>query len=391
MCTYFIYQRKILFKCGTDRGIRMNIIFLIGKLRFSGAENVLRCLATEIAKRGHKVEILLRDNEVNNEELPGVRIAYCGADGNPIQRRLGRKRNIRIEVNRFKADLVVGFGFPMNFDAVMGVRGTGAKSIICERMDPYTCSKNFKFEIQRKLYYRLADGYVVQTPRIQEFYKIHYAAKKNVAVIPNPVRRSAYHIQNSENSEEYLVTVGRLDDAQKNQSMLINAFAQISPKYPKLRLKIAGSGQDQNKYEELIRNLKIESKVDLLGNIPDPMDVIHNAKIFLLTSNHEGMPNALIEAMSQGKACISTRCSGGGAEYLIQNGENGILIDCGDVDGCSVAIETLLNDPGKREVMGKRALSINQKLDVDVITDQWIEYFSEICNSSKPISEKGTK
>lgn len=357
----------------------MKIIFLIGKLRFSGAENVLRSLASEIAKKGHDVEILLREKGFENEELTGVKIGYCGADGNPLQRRVRRKQKIKAEVIRFDADLVVGFGFPFNFDAVMGVRGTRAKSIICERMDPYTCEKNKKFEIQKRFYYLFADGYVVQTPKIQEYYKSHYAAKKEVAVIPNPVRMCDKPSNKKSVHEKYLVTVGRLDDAQKNQSMLIRAFAQVCTDFPDLKLKIAGAGPDQQKYQGLIKNLELEGRVELLGNVSDPTEVIRNAEIFLLTSNHEGMPNALIEAMAQGKACISTRCSGGGAEYLIVDGKNGILIDCGDTSGCAAAIKDLMLSSKKRAAIEEEALQINHQLSLDSITNRWIEYFTQIC------------
>ena len=70
----------------------MNIIFLIGQLRYSGAENVLRCIATEIAHAGHNVEIMVRAEGYENETLPGVTIKYCGAKGNALQRRLGRNK-----------------------------------------------------------------------------------------------------------------------------------------------------------------------------------------------------------------------------------------------------------------------------------------------------------
>ena len=162
----------------------MNIIFLIGQLRYSGAENVLRCIATEIAHAGHNVEIMVRAEGYENETLPDVTIKYCGAKGNALQRRLGRNKKIRNEINDFKADVVIGFGFPMNFDAVAASIGTSAKSIICERMDPYTCSENKQFELQKKIYYKFADGYVVQTPSIQKFYREHYAGKKKVAPSP---------------------------------------------------------------------------------------------------------------------------------------------------------------------------------------------------------------
>ena len=357
----------------------MNIIFLIGQLRYSGAENVLRCIATEIAHAGHNVEILVRAEGYENETLPDVTIKYCGAKGNALQRRFERYKRIRKEINDFKADAVIGFGFPMNFDAVAASIGTSANSIICERMDPYTCSKNKLFELQKKIYYKFADGYVVQTPSIQKFYKEYYAGKKKVAVIPNPVRQSFSSISKRNTTEDYLVTVGRLDDGQKNQSMLIKAFSKVENKYPQLKLYIAGEGPDREKYEKLIETLGLQKKVTLLGNVSDPTSVVKDSTLFIMTSNHEGMPNALIEAMAQGKPCISTKCSGGGAEYLIHDGENGILIDCDDVEACARSIDLLMSDESKRNSLGEKAFEVNRVLNLGAITNRWIDYISEIC------------
>ena len=92
-----------------------------------------------------------------------------------------------------------------------------------------------------------------------------------------------------------------------------------------------------------------------------------------------GMPNALIEAMAQGKPCISTKCSGGGAEYLIHDGENGILIDCNDVEACARSIDLLMSDESKRNSLGEKAFEVNRMLNVEVITNRWIDYISEIC------------
>lgn len=362
----------------------MNIIFLIGALRFSGAENVLRCIAPTISAKGHNVEIMVMTEGWENENIEGVRILTYGALGNPIQRRIRRSKNIRNEIARFSADLVVGFGFPMNFDAILGTKGTKAKCLICERMDPYSKFRSLSYRIQKDLLYPLADGYAVQTPKIKEYYVNNYSSKKTVSVVPNPVRKSFSEKQvRDEGVEDYLINVARLDDAQKNQTMLIEAFNIVSKSFPNLKLHLAGSGRDLDKYKELVKELRLEDRVVFLGNLEDPTEAVRNSKLFLLSSNHEGMPNALIEAMAQGKACVSTRCSGGGAEYLIQDGENGLLVDIGDTEGFASAIERLLNQDDLREKIEENALKINDNLSLDTITDMWIDCFKGVlkkCN-----------
>jgi glycosyltransferase involved in cell wall biosynthesis len=357
----------------------MNIIFLIGALRFSGAENVLRCIAPSIASKGHNVEIMVMTEGWENEELPGVKITTYGSKGNALQRRIGRCKNIRKEIARFSADLVVGFGFPMNFDAIVGAKGTRAKSLICERMDPYTKIRSLSYRLQKSILYPLANGYAVQTPKIKEYYVNNYSSFKPVSVIPNPVRKTFSEKRvRDEGVEDYLINVARLDDAQKNQTMLIKSFSIVSKSFPNLKLHLAGSGRDLDKYKELVKELGIEDRVVFLGNLEDPTEAVRNSKLFLLSSNHEGMPNALIEAMAQGKACVSTRCSGGGAEYLIQDGENGLLVDIGDTEGFANAIIKLLNDNNLREKIENNALKLNHELSIDVIADEWIRCFEGV-------------
>ncbi len=356
----------------------MNIIFLIGKLSFSGAENVLRSIAPEIAKRGHNVEIMVMYGTDSADDLSGVTVQLYGAEGNALQRRKKRYANIRKEAIRFKADVIVGFGFPMNFDAVMGAKGTNAVPVICERMDPYKSFQKMSFRIQKKFFYPMAKGYVVQTPQIKAYYEKHYSGKKDIAVIPNPVRQSyALSPKSDAKPEDYIITVGRLDDAQKNQSMLFRAFAETVKKYPSLRLKLAGSGKDLDKFVRTVNELGISENVDFLGNIKDPTDLVKHAKLFVLTSNHEGMPNALIEAMSLGKACLSTRCSGGGAEYLIDNGINGVLVDIDDDVSLSKEMNKVLSDEKYRHQLENNAFQINSTLKLDKIVDMWTAYLQK--------------
>ena len=99
---------------------------------------------------------------------------------------------------------------------------------------------------------------------------------------------------------------------------------------------------------------------------------IKDAALFVLSSDYEGIPNALIEAMAIGLPCISTDCSPGGARELINDGENGIIVDCGNSDALAKAMVSLLEDRKKAQEMGINAKKICRRADKDLVCDRWL-------------------
>ena len=99
---------------------------------------------------------------------------------------------------------------------------------------------------------------------------------------------------------------------------------------------------------------------------------------FAFTSNFEGMPNALAEAMAIGLPCVTTDCPPGGARMLVCDGENGLLVPCNDVAGFVYALRSVLREPEKAEKMGINASKIRDELSVSSIAAEWEEYFSMI-------------
>ena len=111
----------------------------------------------------------------------------------------------------------------------------------------------------------------------------------------------------------------------KNQKILIEAFSKIEGAYPEYELIIYGEGSLRETLEKQVRDLGIEQKVKLPGNDANVLEKIRDAGIFVLSSNYEGMPNALIEAMALGIPSISTDCPCGGPKTLVQPYINGLL------------------------------------------------------------------
>ena len=110
-----------------------------------------------------------------------------------------------------------------------------------------------------------------------------------------------------------------------------------------------------------------------MGQCDNVADTIYQSALFVLTSNTEGMPNALMEAMALGLPCISTDCPCGGPAFLIQHGENGWLVPIGDEEALAGQMCRVLENPVQAQAVGRAAQEITKQLDPDVIYRTWDE------------------
>ena len=163
---------------------------------------------------------------------------------------------------------------------------------------------------------------------------------------------------------------------QKNQKMLIEAFASVLKKYPEYQLIIYGDGQGREGLEKLISERKLESRVLLPGSTTQLHEKIKSAELFVLSSDYEGMPNALIEAMCLGLPVISTKVSG--ATDLIKDHENGLLTEVGNQSELEAAMLELLENKELSAKLSKKAVELNEMLELSQIMEQWIAFIKEI-------------
>tara|TARA_Y100001960_G_scaffold292980_1_gene335610 strand:- start:258 stop:908 length:651 start_codon:yes stop_codon:yes gene_type:complete len=168
-----------------------------------------------------------------------------------------------------------------------------------------------------------------------------------------------------------IVAIGRLKKL-KGFDLLISAFAKVSTDFPDWRVKIYGDGPEGESLQHQIKALHLTDKIEMCGPTQKVHNALSKAGIFVLTSYYEGMPNALIEAMSTGAPCISTDCPHGPNE-LIRSGYNGILTPVGQVAPLSEALRNLMATPKMRRQIGDNALKINKTLDIDLISKQWFD------------------
>jgi glycosyltransferase involved in cell wall biosynthesis len=184
----------------------------------------------------------------------------------------------------------------------------------------------------------------------------------------------------TEKRKKEIVTVGRITD-QKNQMLLLKAFKEINLKYPDYVLKLYGDIQDNKVYDKMIKYIsenRLEGKVIFMGLKTDIGDYIKDACAFVLPSDYEGMPNALIEAMVLGLPVISTDCPCGGPKMLIEDKKNGMLVPVGDKNALEKVLEYMITHEKEAGNMGQEARKLIELVNPDKICTQWMDYILEL-------------
>ena len=134
--------------------------------------------------------------------------------------------------------------------------------------------------------------------------------------------------------------------------------------------------------QKQIDTLEIQNKVFLMGATSDVGKALQTADLFVLSSDYEGMPNALMEAMAVGVPCLSTDCPCGGPRELIKNEKEGILVPVGNVNVMENAISSILNNRDKLDEMGLNAKCRADFFKPNVILKEWKEYIEFINNTN---------
>ncbi len=159
-----------------------------------------------------------------------------------------------------------------------------------------------------------------------------------------------------------ILGVGRLTE-QKDFATLIRAFSRVRGDR-EARLVILGEGSLRADLENLAANLGFGADVDMPGFVANPLKYMARASVLVLSSEYEGLPGVLIQALACGCPVISTNCPGGSAEILA-DGEYGALVDIGDDDAMARAILAELDTPGSRDQLLRRAESFTVESAVD--------------------------
>lgn len=169
-----------------------------------------------------------------------------------------------------------------------------------------------------------------------------------------------------------VLSVGRLTE-QKNYKCLLDAFKLFNDQnHNVFILKIVGEGPLRDKLIEYSKEIGVYNYVNFVGNDKSWHEKEYNDAMFVLSSNYEGMPNALLEAMALGIPCISTNCPIGGPRELIQDGVNGYLVPVNDPFSLANKMNEVVNQPSNLFYNSTR--SMIKDYSSETITNNWISF-----------------
>jgi glycosyltransferase involved in cell wall biosynthesis len=258
---------------------------------------------------------------------------------------------LRKEIKELNPNTVLSFGEMWNSFVLLACYGLNFPFFVSDRCQPNKSLGKFHDWLRIKLY-PTAKGIIAQTQLGKDIFEKTYN-NNNIEVIGNPIRQ----IENKENNpkENIILTVGRLINT-KHHDDLIRMF--IETYQPNWKLVIVGDDaikqQNRLKLELLIKELNAEDKVFLVGNQINVEKYYLESKIFAFTSSSEGFPNVIGEAMSAGLPVIAFDCISGPSD-MINNGENGFLINLFDYESFKFHLNILMSNEEKRGQMGLAA------------------------------------
>lgn len=390
----------------------MRIAIISTCLTHGGAEHCAAMWANGFSQRGHQVMVITNlfepitfplDEDIEVHQL-------VATNQNKLKKWASSFGNARKCIKEFRPNIIIG---------VMETCSLIAKKASLELHIPVIATEHNSFERPHS----------APMPLIEKFFKFYInrcfnavtiltkADKdvignrlKNIYVMPNPVQLSP--IKEMPHKKEIILAVGRLDDWHcKGFDVLIKAWGKVVEsrelrvESEGWRLQIAGTGSEESLayLKGLCKENGVEDYVKFLGFVPDMQSLYQKASVFVLSSRYEGFGLVLIEAMSQGCACIACDykgrqreimetlpgppCLGRGAEVQNAKGDpffetsTGILCEPDNVEALAAAMKKMIDDEEYRESVRQPAIERSKYYSIENTIDRWEELLKKVVHS----------
>lgn len=358
--------------------IKPNIVFYINNLEKGGAERAILQLATGFYEQNYETTIITTFEGNNEYDFPKglnrINLLEEQDTGNRIIRNLSLIIKLRKILKTQKPDFLISFMVEANFRAILATVGLKTKCIVSVRNDPEKEYVGKLGKIIGKYIMPIADGCVFQTNDALNWFPKKLQRKSKI--IYNAVKDEFFNVQRNV-EENTVVTCGRLEE-QKNHKMLIDAFEIVVKQCKDAKLLIYGEGSLRNELQNIIDERVLSNNIKLCGNTNDVLGVLSKAEIFVLSSDYEGMPNALMEALAAGVPSISTDCPCGGPRMLIKDNESGVLVGTGSHIELSSAIINLLQDRELQDKYSTESKKNAYQYKSTIVLKSWIEFLDSL-------------
>lgn len=333
-----------------------------------GAERVSLALASYFIAHGFRFSYLLTKSPLVDYDLPkGVEVISRFAS--PSVKPLQQIRYIRGTMKANPKATFISFLPHQNmYTLIAASTGLPNKVVVSVRNDPrFDFPGNTVLPKVRDVLYRKASAIVFQTHAQKDLFP--RSLQEKGAVILNPISSSVPEPFEGPRRKA-IVTSGRLEE-QKNHGMTIRAFAEFHKSHPDYTLEVFGKGSLKAELIQLADDLGVADSVVFKGFSPDALEDVRTASAFVMSSRFEGLSNSMLEALAMGVPTVCTRCLGGGAEAVIDDGVNGLLVDVDDFAAEARSFDRLVDDLEFAQTISTRARRLRDELSLENIGNSW--------------------
>lgn len=353
----------------------MRIDFVISNLGSDGAQRVVATLANHFSQLGYAIRIItFREGDRYTLEPQVQRIRLHSKlgllDSNLSRAAWHLNKFYRKKSNR--PDVISSHIHTMGLVTIPISRWYGIKLIVSEHNNYKATKIDFKKWLLWNVLYKLPEGVTILTSFDKEFFS---KRNKNVVVMPNPLS-FAPSLGLANRNDRTIVLAGNLNRYHhKGFDNLMHIVAGVQKERPDWKFKIVGEGVDglhllKNKAEAL----GVSKNIEFAGYRSDIKEILQTSEVFMLCSRYEGLPMVLMEAASQGIACISYNCTSGPSE-IIEDGVSGILVEDQSIPDMVEKTLVLLNDSALRKELGRNAVKHVEKFSIEAIGAKWLQLF----------------
>ena len=357
----------------------MKILIYVGKLGGGGAERVAVMWANGFKMRGNDVKLIVNkrcENEYSVHSDVGVEVVKHDSRYNVI-RQLGQIHNIRKVVRRYDPDVIITVLHPCGLYSYLATIGLGVPIINTEHnafVRPGK-AKYKRIDIINRFYINKLFNHI--TVLAQTDKNLIEKRIKDVSVLPNPLAFNP--VEEIPAKQKVVLAMGRLDAWYiKGFDVLIKAWENVHHSYPDWKLQIAGAGSDKAiiQLKEFCVASNVASSVEFIGYFDNPEKVYKYSSIFVLSSRCEGFGMVVVEAMSQGCACVA--CDYGGRQKeIIRNETEGITCETDNTEQLSKCICRLIENQQLRNSIQKSSVIRSKDFSLDIIMDKWENIISK--------------
>lgn len=356
----------------------MNILYLSSKKRWGGVVSWMVKTAAGLQRKGHKVFIVSHPNsrlkKTDHSELEIIP-KKLGSTFNPFMMiyliKFIKKHKIDLIVTNIDKEIGIG-GIAAKFCSITNIRRVGRED---DFNDKLRTRLTHKFLVDRCLVpcNYVIDASIKRSPWLkrEEFTTIYNGKNAGVTNVERiKEQRAAWNIKPDEKVIGMTCQLTRV----KHTEDLITAYKNIHLRCPGWKLVISGEGPELKKLKDLSERSGLAGKIIFPGFTKDPVFTASCYDIALSVSKMEGFPNTIVEYFSSGKPVISTNV--GGVNEIIVHGQNGILIEFGDLKALETSLIELTDNEDLRRTLGENALiTLKDKFTEDIMIDKLEKYF----------------